>query len=156
MAVQNRCIQGLRAELTLYRRGHERLDYYFFQENIFRLRYAAFTRITAAVFEKSNRFGFNPYLIMALIQVESGFNAYAVSSHGAFGLMQVNYAVWKDELHIDGNRIFDVDYNVELGLKILSHYYQKTKGNMFLALLLYNNGSKPDNTAYFAKSYSYR
>ena len=44
-------------------------------------------------YRKSRDFGFSPYLIMSLIQVESNFDPYAVSSVGAYGLMQVNYSV---------------------------------------------------------------
>ena len=36
--------------------------------------------------------------------------------------MQVNYPVWKDELNIDRRKLFQVDYNIELGLTILKGY----------------------------------
>lgn len=119
-----------------------------FHENAYRLRYPQFTETVQVVYRKSKEFGFNPYLVMAVIQVESGFDQYAVSTAGAYGLMQVNYSVWKDELNIDLDRIFDKDYNVDLGLKILKHYYDRHSGNMFMALFRYNNGYKYNNTTY--------
>ncbi len=85
------------------------------------------------------------------MQVESAFNPLAVSAAGAFGLMQVRYAVWKDELGIDRSRIFDVEYNIDLGLRILKQYQDIAGGNMRRALFLYNNGYKYNNEGYVAK-----
>lgn len=135
-----------------YRAGEaERLAVSRFKVNAFKVRYPGFTKIAEIVFDKSREYGFNPYLVMALIQVESGFDSYAVSTAGAYGLMQVNYSVWKDELNIDFNRIFDKRYNVDLGLRVLKHYYDKSGGNIFQALFRYNNGYKYNNTAYNGK-----
>ena len=122
-----------------------------FQENIFKLRYPEYAKVSKIVFAKSKEYDFNPYLIMALIQVESDFKPYAISSAGAYGLMQVNYSVWKDELNIKFNRIFDKEYNIDLGLKILKHYYQETNGDLIKALFHYNNGYKHNNTKYSFK-----
>ena len=55
-----------------------------------------FAKITDSVFNQSRKHGFNPYLVMAIIFVESRFDRHAVSKAGAYGLMQINYAVWKD------------------------------------------------------------
>ena len=88
---------------------------------------------------------------MSIIQVESDFKPYAVSKAGAYGLMQINYSVWKDELNIRFNRIYEKEYNIELGLKILKHYYDETNGDLLKALFHYNNGYKFNNTAYSGK-----
>ena len=85
------------------------------------------------------------------MQVESAFNPLALSTAGAYGLMQVHYAVWKDELQIEKSRIFDIEYNIGLGLKILKQYYDLANGNMDRALFLYNNGYKYNNSGYIAK-----
>ncbi|MCP5107800.1 MAG: lytic transglycosylase domain-containing protein [bacterium] len=122
-----------------------------FKESVFQLKYPKFLKTATVVFEKSQEYGFNPYLVMGLVQVESGFNQYAVSTAGAYGLMQVNYSVWKDEMDIDFSKIFDREYNVDLGLKILKHYHNKASGNMLAALFRYNNGYKYNNTAYSGK-----
>lgn len=124
---------------------------YDFKENVFQSRYPRFSDVAEVVFRKSKGYGFSPYLIMALIQVESNFDRFAVSNAGAYGLMQVNYSVWKDELEIDYSRIFNIEYNVDLGLKVLKHYYDKASGNLFMALFRYNNGYKHNNTKYTGK-----
>ncbi|MCP4216287.1 MAG: lytic transglycosylase domain-containing protein [bacterium] len=130
---------------------NNRLALYNFKENVFKLRYPGYLSTAEKVFKKSKEYGFNPYLIMALIQVESGFNSYAVSTAGAYGLMQVNYSVWKNELNIDLRRIYEKEYNIDLGLKILKHYYDRSRGNIFRALFHYNNGYKHNNTRYNGK-----
>ncbi|MCU0277009.1 MAG: transglycosylase SLT domain-containing protein [Acidobacteria bacterium] len=114
-------------------------DFYRFQENVYRLHAPEFARIADSVFTLSRKHGFNPYLVMALIFVESRFDRRAVSNKGACGLMQVNYPVWKDALNIDRKRLFQVDYNIELGLTILKGYLLETKGDIIRALILYNN-----------------
>lgn len=126
-------------------------DFYLFQENVFRLQTPEFSKITAVVFQQSRQHGFNPYLIMAVIFVESRFNRHAVSRAGAYGLMQISYPVWKDELNIDRRKLFQIDYNIELGLTILKEYLHETKGDIIKALILYNNGYKYANSAYHEK-----
>ena len=137
--------------LNLHREAIAKTDFYRFQENIFRLQKPGFTKITKAVFTQSRKHGFDPYLVMAIIFVESSFNPHAVSKAGAYGLMQVNYPVWKNELNIDRKKLTQIDYNIELGLTILKGYLQETKGDMIKALILYNNGYKYNNTHYHEK-----
>ena len=83
-----------------------------------------------------------------LIEVESAFRPYVVSHAGAYGLMQVNYKVWKNEYNIDYSKICDIEYNVELGIKILKRYMKKSNGNILRALHLYNNGYLHNNHKY--------
>ncbi len=64
--------------------------------------------------------------------------------------MQVRYAVWKDELNIDRSRIFDIEYNIDLGLRILKQYHEVSGGNIRRTLFLYNNGYKYNNSGYLA------
>jgi len=66
-------------------------------------------------------------------------------------LMQVLYTVWKDELRIDKSRIFDIEYNIDLGLQILRQYHDISGGNIRRALFLYNNGYKYNNSGYLTK-----
>jgi hypothetical protein len=123
-------------------------DFYRFQENIFRMQAPEFARITQAVFSQSRKHGFSPYLVMAIIFVESRFDRHAVSRKGAYGLMQVNYPVWKNQLNIDFKRITQVEYNIELGLTILKGYLHETSGDILKALALYNNGYKNASSNY--------
>lgn len=148
-------VDQLKKSVTYYvdARNHEKEEREFrkFKENVFKLRYPKFTKTAKTVFDKSREYGFNPYLVMAVIQVESAFDRFAVSTAGAYGLMQVNYSVWKDVYNIDFNRIYNAEYNVDLGLKILKRYYEKSGGNMLKALFRYNNGYKYNNTGYSGK-----
>jgi hypothetical protein len=147
----NNSVNQLQEKLTWYEKEKSRFDFYRFKESVFNMRHPEFTQIARAVYHKSKQYGFSPYLIMALIQVESNFDPGAISTVGAYGLMQVNYSVWKDTLEIDYDRVFEIEYNIELGLKILKHYYKKAAGNIFMALFRYNNGYKYNNTGYNKK-----
>ena len=126
-------------------------DFYRFQENIFHMQAPEFAKITNSVFNQSRIHGFNPYLVMAVIFVESRFDRHAVSKAGAYGLMQVNYPVWKNQLNIDFKKITQVDYNIELGLTILKGYLRETSGDILRALVLYNNGYKNADSNYQEK-----
>ncbi|MFM7066054.1 MAG: lytic transglycosylase domain-containing protein [Gammaproteobacteria bacterium] len=78
-----------------------------------------------------------PELLLAVMDVESRFNRYAVSSAGAVGLMQV-MPFWPRELGVE-NRLFgDIDFNIRLGAEILGYYLYLEKNNHFRALGRYN------------------
>jgi len=140
IASLQKTVATLNDRLNTHQDVMARSDFYRFQENVYRLHSPEFARITDAVFSLSNKHGFNPYLVMALIFVESRFDRHAVSGKGACGLMQVNYPVWKNKLNIDRRKLFEVDYNIELGLTILKGYQLETRGDIVRALILYNNG----------------
>ncbi len=152
IAKLNRQVSQLQTSITKYKEINEQekkdRDLLAFKQSAFKLRHPKFTEIAEVVFRKSQEYGFNPYLVMAVIQVESGFDQYAVSTAGAYGLMQVNYTVWKNELSINFNRIFEKEYNIDLGLRVLKHYYDRNSGNMHMALYRYNNGYKYHNHKY--------
>jgi soluble lytic murein transglycosylase-like protein len=133
---------------------YERLNMLEYQNTTFQKKFPDFARIIEVAYKKAQRYGFNPNLVLSVIHVESGFNPLAVSPAGAFGLMQVRYSVWKDELGIDRSRIFDIDYNIDLGLRILKQYRTLSGGDMRRALFLYNNGYKYNNDSYFARVHS--
>jgi ASC-1-like (ASCH) protein len=151
----NAQVSQLEKNLSYYKTlNEEKLEEKNFQQFVnktFQLRFPNFAETVRIVYKKSNEYGFNPYLVMAMIQVESGFNPNAVSNEGACGLMQVNYSVWKDQLNINYERIFDKEYNIELGLKVLKHYYDKAEGNIFVALSRYCSGYNPNCPVYNSK-----
>ncbi len=90
------------------------------------------------VVEKASRtYGVDPDLIMAMIQVESGFNPRAVSPKGAMGLMQLMPATAR-ELGVSDP--FDIEDNIMGGVKYLRYLSEKYKGNLELALAAYNAG----------------
>ena len=111
-------------------------------------RYPRFSSIVETVYHKSRQYDLDPSLVLGIINIESNFNPTALSSRGAYGLMQIHHRVWKNELSINKKDIFKIDYNVELGLKILKRYLAVSKGDMHRALHLYNNGYKYNNTKY--------
>ncbi|MCU0235458.1 MAG: transglycosylase SLT domain-containing protein [Acidobacteria bacterium] len=140
IASLQKTVLSLNEALNTHQAAIARTDFYRFQENVYRLHAPDFTRIAGSVFSLSRKHGFNPYLVMAIIFVESRFDRRAVSGKGACGLMQVNVPVWKDALNIDRRKIFQIDYNIELGLTILKGYLMETRGDIIRALILYNNG----------------
>jgi len=144
-------VDTLNDKINAHQQAIAQTDFYRFQENIYRLQSPEFAMITASVFGQSRKFGINPYLVMAIIFVESRFNRHAVSKAGACGLMQVNYPVWKSQLKIDRSRLTEIDYNIELGLTILKGYLLETKGDIIKALILYNNGYNPAANNYHEK-----
>ena len=78
-----------------------------------------------------------PELVLAVIDVESHFDRYAVSHAGAVGLMQV-MPFWPRRLGVD-NRLFgSVDFNVRLGCEILAYYMHVERNDYRRALARYN------------------
>lgn len=93
--------------------------------------------ILRLVHNEASKFKLDPMLILALIDVESDFDQYAISSAGARGLMQV-MPFWKDEIGKPDDNLFDIHTNLRYGCAILSLYLEKEKSNMTLALARYN------------------
>jgi soluble lytic murein transglycosylase-like protein len=97
------------------------------------------------VWYESKRAGLEPSLVLGLIQVESGFRKYAISSVGARGYMQV-MPFWA-RLIGDGDvsRLFHMQTNLRFGCVILRHYLTMEKGDLFLGLGRYNGSrGKPE------------
>ena len=90
------------------------------------------------VWYESKRSGIETSLLLGLIQVESGFRKYAISSAGARGYTQV-MPFWA-RLIGDGDvaRLFNMTVNLRFGCVILRHYLGLERGNMYLALGRYN------------------
>jgi len=91
----------------------------------------------ALVRYESMRAGLDPHLVLAVIDVESRFRKYAVSSAGARGLMQV-MPFWVRELGESGHNLFHERTNLRYGCTILRHYLDRENGNMARALARYN------------------
>ena len=87
---------------------------------------------------ESKRAGLEPALVLGLIQVESNFRKFAVSSVGARGYMQV-MPFWTRLLGDgDASELFHMQTNLRFGCVILRHYLALEKGDLFLALGRYN------------------
>jgi soluble lytic murein transglycosylase-like protein len=83
------------------------------------------------------RAGLDPQLILALIQVESNFRKYALSSAGARGYMQV-MPFWIGLIGKKGDNLFNLRTSLRFGCVILRHYLDTEKGDLFRALGRYN------------------
>jgi len=93
--------------------------------------------IETAYYE-AKRAGLDPALVLGLIQVESGFRKYAMSSAGAMGLMQV-MPFWTRSIgDNDARKLFHLQSNLRYGCTILRHYLDMEGGNLYLALGRYN------------------
>jgi len=91
----------------------------------------------ALVRYEAMRAGLDPHLVLAVIDVESKFRKYAVSSAGARGLMQV-MPFWVRELGDPSQNLFHERTNLRYGCTILRHYLDRENGNMARALARYN------------------
>ena len=76
--------------------------------------------------------------MLGLIEVESGFRKFAISSAGARGLMQV-MPFWARSLgEGDAAVLFQLQPNLRFGCVILRHYLSLEGGDLILALGRYN------------------
>ncbi len=104
------------------------------------------------VWYESRRAGLDVSLVLGLVQVESAFRKYAVSSVGARGYMQV-MPFWTRTIG-DGEagRLFHMQTNLRFGCVILRHYLERERGDAFMALGRYNGsrGRAPYPDAVFA------
>lgn len=97
-----------------------------------------------SVHYEATRAGLDPQLVLGLIQVESGFKKYAVSSAGARGYMQV-MPFWVRSIGANDHNLFDMRLNLRYGCTILRHYLDIEHGDYFRALGRYNGSlGKPE------------
>lgn len=81
-----------------------------------------------------------PELVLAVIEVESGFDRFAVSSAGAQGLMQV-MPFWREEIGRPRDNLTDNETNLAYGCRILQFYLDREGGDLHRALAAYNGSS---------------
>jgi soluble lytic murein transglycosylase-like protein len=86
---------------------------------------------------EAKRAGLDPQMVLGLIQVESAFRKYAVSTAGARGLMQV-MPFWIKVIGGNDDNLFHLRTNLRFGCVILRHYVDIEKGDLFRALGRYN------------------
>ncbi|MDP2882719.1 MAG: lytic transglycosylase domain-containing protein [Azonexus sp.] len=90
-----------------------------------------------SVHYEATRAGLDPQLVLGLMQVESGFRKYAVSSAGARGYMQV-MPFWVKVIGRPDDSLFDLRTSLRYGCTILRHYLDIERGDLFRALGRYN------------------
>lgn len=97
--------------------------------------------------QESESWGVDPYLVAAMIHVESRFRPDAKSSAGAIGLMQVKPSTARSiarRVGIEGKMsakgLRDPDRNIRVGCAYLAYLLERYDGDERLALAAYNGG----------------
>jgi soluble lytic murein transglycosylase-like protein len=86
---------------------------------------------------EATRARLDPQLVLGVIEVESGFRKYAVSTAGARGYMQV-MPFWVKLIGEPRHNLFHLRTNLAYGCAILRHYVDTENGDYFRALMRYN------------------
>ena len=94
-------------------------------------------RILSRVHYEASIAGLEPELVLAVIEVESNFDTYAVSVAGALGLMQI-MPFWRDEIGRPDDNLIHLETNLRYGCTILKFYLDKENGDLRRALGRYN------------------
>ncbi len=93
--------------------------------------------ILTRVHYEATRAELDPELVLAVIEVESNFDRYAISVAGAQGLMQV-MPFWREAIGRPDDNLLHVDTNLRYGCTILKFYLDKEDGDLRRALGRYN------------------
>src|SRR5258708_33569559 len=86
---------------------------------------------------EASRAGLDPQLVLGLIQHESNFRKYAVSSAQARGYMQV-MPFWVRQIGNADHDLFNLRTNLRYGCTILRYYLDRENGDLYRALGRYN------------------
>ena len=95
------------------------------------------TELLKTVQYEATRAGLDPQLVLGIMQVESGFKKYAVSSAGARGYMQV-MPFWINIIGERHHNLFALRTNLRYGCVILRYYLDRENGDFFRAFGRYN------------------
>ncbi len=104
------------------------------------------TQVGRAIAEEARRAGYDPLLVLAVIDVESEFDEGAVSARGARGLMQIRPSTLQFVTEREGLRLSpeevaaDPALCVRLGIRYLRSLQDRFGGDLELALMAYNGG----------------
>jgi soluble lytic murein transglycosylase-like protein len=94
-------------------------------------------RILTRVHYEATRVELPPELVLAVIEVESNFDRYAISVAGAIGLMQI-MPFWLEEIGRPNDNLLHIGTNLRYGCTILKYYLDKEEGDLRRALGRYN------------------
>lgn len=86
---------------------------------------------------EATRAALDPWLVLSLIKIESGFGRYATSQVGAQGYMQI-MPFWKKSIGQQKQSLYDPAVNIRYGCTILRHYLTRERGDVTRALARYN------------------
>ncbi|MEL7539009.1 MAG: lytic transglycosylase domain-containing protein [Pseudomonadota bacterium] len=93
--------------------------------------------ILKGVHAEAEKHDLPPELVLAVIEIESNFDRFAISYAGAQGLMQV-MPFWLDEIGRPNDNLFHIETNLRMGCTILRHYLDKENGDLVRGLARYN------------------
>ena len=97
-------------------------------------------RLLKQIHFEATRNKLHPELVLAVIDIESNFNRFAISSAGAIGLMQV-MPFWLKEIGRPDDNLVNAQTNLRMGCTILKYYMDMENNDLIRALARYN-GSK--------------
>ena len=97
----------------------------------------AFLRL---VHSEARRANVPPELVLSVIEIESKFDRFAISSSGALGYMQV-MPFWLKELDRPYDNLFNAPINLRMGCTILKFYLDREKGDLVKGLARYNGST---------------
>jgi soluble lytic murein transglycosylase-like protein len=113
----------------------------------FSSRYKVGADLAAAIYDVALAEGIEPELGFRLVRVESEFNERATSPVGAVGLTQVMPATAKYFVkNVTRDALYDRQTNLRVGFRYLRTLIREYKGNVKLALLVYNRGPQAVET----------
>jgi soluble lytic murein transglycosylase-like protein len=92
------------------------------------------------IYEMAGRYAVNPYLVAAVVQVESAFNPRALSNKGARGLMQLLPETARRFGLQRKKDLFDPAKNLEAGIRYLKWLSERFSGDAARVLAAYNAG----------------
>lgn len=93
--------------------------------------------ILRTVHREATRNKLHPELVLAVIDIESRFDRFAISKSGAQGLMQI-MPFWLNEIGHPDDNLTEIDTNLRMGCTILKYYIDKENGDLKRALARYN------------------
>jgi len=97
----------------------------------------AFLRL---VHSEARRAKVPPELVLSVIEIESRFDRFAISSAGALGYMQV-MPFWLKELNRPYDNLFHASTNLRMGCTILKYYLDREQGDLIKGLARYNGST---------------
>lgn len=113
-------------------------------------RATAFTSVNHTVIQnllinEANRQGIDPALALAMAEVESNFNAKALSKAGAKGVMQIMPETAKTVFGVSSSQLYDAKINISLGISFIKQLLARYNQRLDIALSHYNGGSAVQN-----------
>lgn len=108
---------------------------------VYASRYGITADLAGKVYDVAIRQGIEPELGFRVVNVESEFNPRAASPVGAIGLTQLMLSTARGfEPNVTRGDLMDPETNLRIGFKYLRALIRENKGNLALALLVYNRG----------------